>query len=70
MVDREAAERDNKRLINRLKFARLRQCAVVEDVNLSMPRALDQALFAKLVAGDWIHRNQNLLVTGATEPAS
>ena len=32
MVDREAIERENKRLVSRLKFASLRQSAVVEDV--------------------------------------
>ena len=39
-----------KRLATRLKFARLRQSAVVEDVNLKVARGLDKALFAKLVA--------------------
>ena len=34
MVDREAAERDTKRLATRLEFAALRQNAVVEDVDL------------------------------------
>ena len=29
LVDREATERDNKRLVNRLRFAKLRQNAVV-----------------------------------------
>ena len=34
MVDREAIERENKRLVSRLKFASLRQSAVVEDVDM------------------------------------
>jgi DNA replication protein DnaC len=54
MVDREAIERENKRLVSRLKFASLRQSAVVEDVDIKAQRGLDKALFAKLVAGDWI----------------
>ena len=54
MVDREAIERENKRLVSRLKFASLRQSAVVEDVDMKAPRGLDKALFAKLAAGDWI----------------
>jgi DNA replication protein DnaC len=58
MVDREAIERENKRLVSRLKFASLRQSAVVEDV--------DKALFARLVAGDWIARHQSLLICGPT----
>src|SRR6266404_10004153 len=34
LVDREAAERDTKRLTTRLKFAALRQNACVEDVQV------------------------------------
>ena len=71
LVDREAAERDTKRLTTRLKFAALRQSACVEDVDLRTPRCIDRAVFfARLVGGDWIDRNENLLITGATEPAS
>src|SRR5882757_5771049 len=66
LVDREAAERDTKRLTTRLKFAALRQSACVEDVDWRTPRGIDRAVFAKLIAGDWIDRNENLLITGAT----
>src|SRR5882762_9213657 len=66
MIDREATERENKRLIVRLKFASLRQSAIVEDVDLRAPRGIDRAFFAKLVDGDWIGRKQNLLITGPT----
>jgi DNA replication protein DnaC len=66
MVDREAIERENRRLVSRLKFASLRQSAVVEDVDMKAPRGLDRALFAKLVAGDWIARHQSLLICGPT----
>jgi len=34
MIDRETIERENKRLAGRLKVARLRQSAVVEDINM------------------------------------
>ena len=66
LVDREATERENKRLVNRLRFAKLRQNAVVEDIDTKAPRGLDKALFQKLVAGEWIERHQNLLIIGAT----
>lgn len=66
LVDREAAERDTKRLTTRLNFAALRQSACVEDVDLRTPRGIDRAVFARLVAGDWIDRHENVLVTGAT----
>ncbi len=66
MADREAAERDTKRMTARLKFAALRQDACVEDIDLRTPRGLDRALLARLVAGDWIDRHQNCLITGPT----
>jgi len=66
LVDREAAERDTKRLTTRLKFAALRQNACVEDVDWRTPRGIDRAVFARLISGEWIDRNENLLVTGAT----
>jgi DNA replication protein DnaC len=66
MVDREVVERQNKCLATRLKFARLRQMAVVEDIDLATPRGLDRALFTSLVAGDWIERKLNLLIIGPT----
>jgi len=40
LVDRETTSRENKRLARRLREARLRQAAVVEDVNLHAPRGL------------------------------
>lgn len=64
MADREAAERDTKRLATRLKFAALRQDACVEDIDLRTPRGLDRQLLARLVSGDWIDRRQNCLITG------
>jgi DNA replication protein DnaC len=66
LVDREAADRDTKRLTTRLKFAALRQNACVEDIDLRTPRGIDRAVFAKLIAGDWIDRHENLLITGPT----
>src|SRR4051794_33724235 len=66
LVDREAAERDTKRLTTRLKFAALRQSACVEDIDLRTPRGIDRSVFARLVGGEWIDRNENLLITGAT----
>jgi DNA replication protein DnaC len=38
----------------------------VEDVDWRTPRGIDRAVFARLIGGDWIERNENLLITGAT----
>jgi DNA replication protein DnaC len=66
LVDREAVERESKPLVLRLKYANLRQSAVVEDLDTQAARGLDKALFAKLAAGEWIARRQDLLITGKT----
>ena len=66
LVDREAVERESKRLVTRLKFANLRQNATIEDLNTKAARGLDKALFAKLATGEWIARRQDLLITGKT----
>jgi len=70
LVDREAAERDTKRLTARLKFAALRQTASIEDLDLRTPRGLDRAVMAHLIDGGWIDRHENLLITGQPDPAS
>src|SRR3546814_9357031 len=62
MIDREATERDNRRLATRLKFAALRPAAVVEDIDLRSPRGSDREFLARLVDGDWIARRHNLLI--------
>jgi DNA replication protein DnaC len=66
LVDREALERDSKRLAARLRFAGLRQQATPEDVDHRAVRGLDRALFQRLTGGEWIERHQDLLVTGPT----
>jgi DNA replication protein DnaC len=53
-------------ILVKLKFASLRQSAVVDGVDMKAQRGLDEAPFTKLVAGDWIARHQSLLVCGPT----
>jgi len=64
LLDREATERYDRRLQARLRFARLRQHAVVEDVDYRAPRGLDRALFQKLANGEWIDAHDNLILCG------
>lgn len=66
LVDREAAERDAKKLATRLRFASLGQAACVEDINMRSPRGIDKAVMAHLIDGGWINRHENLLITGPT----
>jgi DNA replication protein DnaC len=65
LLDREEAERNDRRLTCRLRNARLRHPgAAVEDVDDRTPRRLDKGLFQELARGRWIVRKQNLIITG------
>jgi DNA replication protein DnaC len=66
LVDREADARDSRRLATRLKAAKLRQHATVEDIDFRAPRGLDRAVVASLAQAGWVAHHHNLLVTGAT----
>ena len=66
LLDREATERSNRRLVARLRHARLRQRATVEDIDWRAPRGLDRSLVQRLIAGDWIAAPQNLIIEGPT----
>ena len=66
LVDREVTHRRDKRLAARLRYARLRHHAVVEDVDYRAPRGLDRALFHKLAGGEWIDVHDNLILCGPT----
>ena len=64
LLDREATERYERRLRARLRYARLRHQAAVEDVDYRAARGLDRALFQAMIAGRWIDEAQNLIVEG------
>ncbi len=65
LLDREAANRNTKRLDTRLRTAKLRHVgASIEDVDYRTPRRLDKTLFQQLATCKWIQGHHNLLVTG------
>jgi len=66
LADREATSRDNKRLARRLRDAKLRQAAVVEDTDFRSPRGLDRALFLKLAGCGWIREHAHVVIGGPT----
>lgn len=66
LVDRELTERDNRRMQQRLKQARLKQQAAIEDLDFKTPRGLDRALILKLAACEWVSGHLNVLITGPT----
>jgi DNA replication protein DnaC len=66
LVDREMTERENRRMTSRLRRAKLRHSASLEDIDYRSPRGLDQGLIQSLGSCQWIKEHLNLLITGPT----
>ena len=66
LVDREITERDNRRLTSRLRQARLKQQACMEDIDYQASRGLDKAMLMKLGDCQWAKKSINILITGPT----
>ena len=65
LLDREAVNRNTKRVQGRLRAAKLRHGqASIEDVDYRASRRLDKALFQNLATCRWIAEHRNLLITG------
>lgn len=66
LMDREMTERDNRRMASRLRRARLRHAALLEDIDYRNPRGLDKGLIQSLAACHWVKEHLNVLITGPT----
>ena len=66
MIDREMTTRDNRRLKSRLKKARLRQNACMEDIDYRHPRGLKRDQIQQLLGNRWLQEHQNVIIVGPT----
>jgi DNA replication protein DnaC len=66
LVDRETDARDSRRIATRLKTAKLRYPATIEDIDWASPRGLDRAAIASLAGAGWVAAGHNLVLTGPT----
>jgi DNA replication protein DnaC len=64
MLDTESAERNTRRLASRLKAAKPKQQACLEDVKVRV--GLDRSALRQLAQCDWAKEHRNILITGAT----
>ncbi len=64
LIDREFTEQENRRLTFRLKTAKLRQEASMEDIDYRQKRGLDKSLVKSLARCKWIKERLNILLTG------
>ena len=66
VVDREIALQESLRTGRRLKAAKLRMSASIENIDFRVPRGLKKPLILSLADGAWIENHQNILITGPT----
>ena len=66
LVDREITERNNRRLKTRLRQAKLKQSACMEDIDYRQPRGLDKAMTLRLADCHWVKERLNILLVGPT----
>lgn len=66
IVDQQMTALENRRMKNRLKSAKLRLSACVEDLDFRQDRGLDRSQVMSLSGNQWVRRRLNILVTGPT----
>jgi len=67
LIDREIAARDNRRLTNLLRGARLRySTACPEEIDFRTPRGLVKDAILSLTQNGWVKGKQNVIITGPT----
>ena len=70
LFDREAEARDSRRSALRLRAAKLRQEATVEDIDFRTPRGLDRSVIMNLAQAGRVTATHNLLISGPTGAGS
>ena len=66
LVDAEYLEKENNRTSTRLRNAKLRLDACMEDVKVKASRGLDRATTVSLASCDWLRDKRNVFITGPT----
>lgn len=66
LLDAEDSAKRTQRFKTRLRAAKLRQSACVEDVDFKYPRGLDKGQLLNLASCRWIQERNNLLIVGPT----
>jgi len=66
LIEREHLTRENRKLINRLRQAKLKEDACIEDIHYAPERQLSKTVITRLAECSWIARKENILITGPT----
>ncbi len=66
IVDYQITDLENRRMQNRLKNARLRLAASIEDLDFRQGRGMDRSTVMSLAGNQWVKSRHNILITGPT----
>ncbi len=66
IVDYQMTTLENTRMQSRLKAAKLRLSACIEDLEFRPDRGLDRSQIISLTGNQWVRSRQNILITGPT----
>jgi len=66
IVDHQVTDLENRRMQSRLRKAKLRLPASLEDLDFKQGRGLDRSTVMSLALNQWVMSHHNILVTGPT----
>ncbi len=66
LLEREILHKEDKRLANLLRQAKLRQKANIESIVYDASRQLDRSKIMSLASCDFIKHHHNIIITGST----
>lgn len=66
LIERQWLWKENRSLTTRLKYAKLKQPACLEDIDYRQHRGLQRSAIEHLAGCDWVKYSQNCIITGPT----
>ena len=66
MLQAEMDDRDNRRYERLRKSAHFRYRASIEEIKTDASRGIDPSLITRLATGEYLHKGESILITGAT----
>jgi DNA replication protein DnaC len=66
LIDRELLLREQRIISGKLRYARLREQACIEDIDYKATRGLSKMQINQLALCQWINNKENILLTGPT----
>ena len=66
LVDHQWEDRQNRKIQRLIKLATFKQQASITNIDYATQRGLDRNMFERLVTLDFIKRNENIILTGAS----